>query len=177
MKGGGDILLTLVVQFALLSLLAIGGVNAVVPEMHRQVVDLHHWMSNEQFSELYAISQAAPGPNVMIVALIGQHVAGPLGAVVAMVAMCAPTAVLACTVARVFDRYREARWRRAVEVGLVPLTIGLFAAAAWVLARAADQSWVATAVTGLAFALIYWTRVSPLLVLAGAALVGFLGGL
>lgn len=177
MKGSGDILLTLAVQFVLLSLLAVGGANAVVPEMHRQVVDLHHWMSNEQFSELYAISQAAPGPNVMIVALIGQHVAGPLGAVVAMVAMIGPTAFLACAVARVFDRYRQARWRRAVEAGLVPVTIGLFAAAAWVVVRAADQNFTAIAVTGLAFALIYWTRLSPLLVLAGAALVGVFGGL
>ena len=177
MKGGGDVLLTLGVQFALLSLLAIGGANAVVPEMHREIVDLRHWMSDHQFSELYAISQAAPGPNVMIVALIGQQLAGPLGAVVAMVAMCGPTAVLACVVTKVFDRYRETRWRRAVEAGLVPVTIGLFAAAAWVLARAADQSWIATAVTGLAFAFIYWTRVSPLLVLAGAALIGFLDGL
>lgn len=176
MKAGGDLLLTLALQFALLSLLAVGGVNAVIPEMHRQVVELHHWMSDQQFSELYAISQAAPGPNVMIVALIGQQLAGPLGAVVAMVAMCGPTAVLACVVARVFDRYRETRWRRAVEAGLVPVTIGLFAATAWVLARAADQSWTATAVTGLAFALIYWTRIAPLLVLAGAAVVGFLGG-
>jgi chromate transporter len=176
-KGGGDILLTLAVQFLLLSLLAVGGANAVVPELHRQVVDLHHWMTNEQFSELYALSQAAPGPNVMIVALIGQHVAGPLGAVVAMVAMIGPTAVLACTVVRVFDRHREARWRQAVEVGLVPVTLGLFAAAAWVLARAADQNLTATAVTGLAFALIYWARVPPLLVLAAAALIGFFGGL
>lgn len=177
MKGSGDILLTLAVQFLLLSLLAIGGANAVVPEMHREIVDLRHWMTNEQFSELYALSQAAPGPNVMIVALIGQHVAGPLGAVVAMAAMIGPTAVLACAVSRVFDRYREASWRHAVETGLVPVTIGLFAAATWVLVRAADQSVIASAVTGLAFALIYWTRVPPLLVLAGAALIGFLGGL
>lgn len=177
MKAGGDILLTLALQFVVLSLLAIGGVNAVVPEMHRQVVELRQWMSDQQFSELYAISQAAPGPNVMIVALIGQQVAGPPGAVIAMVAMCGPTAVLACLVARVFDRYRETRWRRAVEAGLVPLTIGLFAATAWVLARAADQSWAATAVTGLAFVLIYWTRMPPVLVLAGAAALGLLGGL
>ncbi|MEZ5786160.1 MAG: chromate transporter [Xanthobacteraceae bacterium] len=177
MKGGGDVLLTLGVQFAILSLLAIGGANAVVPEMHREIVDLRHWMSDQQFSELYAISQAAPGPNVMIVALIGQQLAGPLGAIIAMVAMCGPTAALACVVARVFDRYQETRWRRAVEAGLVPVTIGLFGAAAWVLARAADQSWVAAAVTAFAFVLIYWTRVSPLFVLAGAALIGFFGGL
>lgn len=177
MKAGGDVLLTLVLQFALLSLLAVGGVNATIPEMHRRVVDLHHWMSDQQFGELFAISQAAPGPNVMVVALIGQHVAGPAGAVLAMVAMCGPTAVLACLVAKVFDRYREARWRRAVEAGLVPVTIGLFAAAALIVARTADQSWTAVGLTGIVFALTYWTRLTPLLALAGATLVGFLGGL
>ncbi|HEX5847398.1 MAG TPA: chromate transporter, partial [Rhodoplanes sp.] len=70
MKADDGVLITLVLQFALLSLLAVGGINAVIPEMHRQVVDLHQWMTDERFGELYAISQAAPGPNVMVVALI-----------------------------------------------------------------------------------------------------------
>jgi chromate transporter len=100
MKADGGVLITLVLQFALLSLLAVGGINAVIPEMHRQVVDLHQWMTDERFGELYAISQAAPGPNVMVVALIGQSVGGPLGAILAMTAMCGPTAVLACVAAK-----------------------------------------------------------------------------
>lgn len=175
MRAEGDVLLALVVQFALLSLVAIGGVNAVIPEMHREMVDLRRWVTEQEFGELFALSQAAPGPNVMIVALIGQHVAGPLGAVLAMIAMCGPTAVLACLVAKAFDRYREARWRRAVEAGLVPVTIGLFAATALILARAADESWTAVAVTAATFVVAYFTRINPLVALAAAALLGVVG--
>ena len=175
MKADWDLLLALVLQFALISLLAIGGANAVVPEMHREVVDLRHWVTDLQFSELYAISQAAPGPNVMIVALIGQFVGGPLGAILAMAAMCVPTAVLACGVAKAFDRYRGSRWRRAVEAGLVPVTIGLVGATAWIIARAADRSWVAVVVTAAAFALAHWTRINPLFALGAAAIIGSAG--
>ena len=80
MKGDGDILFALAVQFAIMSLLALGGANAVVPEMHRQAVELRGWMSEREFADMFAISQAAPGPNVMMVTLIGYHVAGVAGA-------------------------------------------------------------------------------------------------
>lgn len=175
MKAGGDVLLALVVQFELLSLLAVGGANAVIPEIQRQAVDVRHWVTEQQFGELFALSQAAPGPNVMIAALIGQQTAGPLGAILAMAAMCAPTAVLACFVARVFDRYRQRRWLVAIGAGLVPVTIGLFAATALIIARAADRSWAAVAVTAAAFAVTYWTRRNPLFALAAAAAIGLAG--
>jgi len=90
-----NVLATLALQFAVLSLLALGGANAVVPEIHRQAVEIGHWMSDRQFADFFAISQAAPGPNVMIVTLVGYHVAGLPGALVTTLAMCGPTAVLA----------------------------------------------------------------------------------
>jgi len=93
MKTDGDILLIIAVQFAVMSLLAFGGANAVVPEMHRQAVELRGWMSDRQFADLFAISQVAPGPNVMIVTLIGYQVAGLSGALVATLAE-APAAVV-----------------------------------------------------------------------------------
>ena len=98
---------SLAVQFAIMSLLALGGANAVVPEIHRQAVDLRGWMTERQFADLFAISQAAPGPNVMIVTLIGYHVAGLWGAVVTTLAMCGPTAVLAAYLSRTWDRFRH----------------------------------------------------------------------
>ena len=101
----------------------------------------------------------------MIVALIGQFVAGPLGAVLAMGAMCGPTAVLACGVAEVFDRYRGSR----CEAGLVPVTIGLVAATAWIIARTADRSLMAVILTVVSFVLTYWTRINPLFALGAAA--------
>ena len=77
--------------FALLSLFAVGGANAAIPEMHRIAVDVMHWMSDRQFADMFAIAQMSPGPNVIIVALIGYHVAGFAGAGVATTAMCGPT--------------------------------------------------------------------------------------
>ena len=95
---------TLAWFFALMSLFAIGGANSAVPEIHRFAVDVQHWMTDKQFADAFAISQLSPGPNVLIVTLIGYTVAGVLGAVVSTLAMCAPTAILAYTVSRILLR-------------------------------------------------------------------------
>jgi chromate transporter len=117
-------------QFAVLSLFAIGGSGSAVPEIHRQTVEIAQLLSDRQFSELFAIAQAAPGPNIMFVALLGHFIAGAPGAAVATVAMCGPSCVLARAVSQVVERFRKARWRIAIQAGLVPVTIGLMAASA-----------------------------------------------
>ena len=94
-------LVALAGYFALLSLFAVGGANAAIPEMHRIAVEVMGWMTDKQFADSFAIAQMSPGPNVIIVTLIGYHVAGLAGAAVATVAMCGPTCVLAFFVARV----------------------------------------------------------------------------
>jgi chromate transporter len=83
MKSGGGVLLTLAGFFALMSLFAIGGANSAVPEIHRFAVNVQDWLSDRQFSESFALAQLTPGPNVILVTLIGYHVAGIVGAVVA----------------------------------------------------------------------------------------------
>jgi len=103
------ILWTLAGHFALLSLFAIGGANAAMPEMHRLAVEVKGWMSDRQFADLFAIAQVAPGPNVIIVTLIGYQAAGIAGALVSTAAMCGPTCVAAYYIGRVWDRFREAR--------------------------------------------------------------------
>ena len=95
MSSPSGTLLTMAWTFGLMSLLAIGGANSTIPEMHRVAVDVQHWMSNAQFADMFAISQLSPGPNVLIVTLIGYHVAGIAGALVATFAMCGPSAVFA----------------------------------------------------------------------------------
>ena len=175
MKADGDILLTIALQFAIMSLLALGGANAVVPEMHRQVVELRGWIDDRAFADMFAISQAAPGPNVMLVTLIGYHVAGVAGAMVATIAMCGPTAVLAHFLGRAWDRFKEAPWRAAVQAGVVPISIGLIGASAVVLTRAADRSVMALAVTVLTALTAYFTRWNPLWLIGIAGLAGFAG--
>jgi chromate transporter len=175
MKDDGDVLLVLAVQFAVMSLLALGGANAVIPEIHRQAVDLRGWMTERQFADVFAISQAAPGPNVMIVTLVGYHVAGLWGAIVTTLAMCGPTAVLAAYLSRTWDNFRHKRWRVAVQAGLVPISVGLVSASAIVLTGIAVRNIAAALIAAATAALAYWTRWNPLWLIGVAALAGFMG--
>ncbi|HEV8616193.1 MAG TPA: chromate transporter [Methylomirabilota bacterium] len=168
-------LLTIALRFTVLSLLAVGGVTAVLPEVHRVVVDVHHWMTDAQFTDLFAISQASPGPNMLIVALIGWHVAGLPGALTATAAMCVPSCTLSYFVARVWDRFRGTAWRRAVEAGLAPITIGLILATGWLLARGAQTGWLTWAITVSTAALVVFTRVNPLWLFVAAGALGLAG--
>jgi len=163
--------------FALLSLFAVGGANAAIPEMHRVAVEVMHWMSDRQFADSFAISQLSPGPNVIIVTLIGYHVAGLAGAAVATIAMCGPTCTLAFFVARMWDRFKDAPWRIAIRSGLVPVSLGLIAASAFVLARAADHNIYGALITLVTAAVTYATRVNPLWVFLVAGAVGLAGWL
>ena len=175
MNQSSNTLVTLALHFALMSLFAIGGANAAVPEMHRLAVEVMQWMTDRQFTDLFAIAQVTPGPNVIIVTLIGYHVAGLPGALVTTVAMCGPTCLFAGIVGRVWDRFRTATWRVVIQAGLVPLSIGLLAASAFIVAWAAGQNWVAVAITAATAAFSYWTRWNPLWLFAAAGLAGVAG--
>lgn len=161
--------------FALLSLFAVGGANAAIPEMHRIAVVVMHWMNDRQFADMFAISQVSPGPNVIIVALIGYHVAGFAGAAVAITAMCGPTCLLAFFVARTWDRFKNAHWRIAMQAGLVPLSLGLIGASAFVLARTADHNVYGGAITAVTAAVAFFTRINPLWIFVAAGVLGVSG--
>jgi chromate transporter len=175
MKTGAGTLATLAGHFALLSLFAVGGANSAVPEIHRLAVDAQHWMTDRQFTDMFALAQVAPGPNVIFVTLIGYHVAGIAGALVATLAMCGPTCLFAFLVGRIFDRSSGAAWQAKLRGGLVPVTIGLTAATAAVVARAADTTWVTAAISLVSVAIFYWMRLNPLWVFGTAALVSLVG--
>jgi chromate transporter len=169
------VLWELAAQFAVLSLLSIGGANAVIPEIQLRVVDTEHWMTNADFAQLFALSQAAPGPNVLIVSLVGWKVAGVVGGVVAMLAMSGPSSLLTYAVAHAWERFRDAPWRIAIQRGLAPITVGLILASGYVLTRTADHSWSAYAITGATLLLALKTRLHPLWMLGLAAVLGALG--
>ncbi len=126
--------------FGQLALLAVGGVNTVVPEMQRQVVQVHGWMPAHEFTALFALAQAAPGPNMLVATLVGWQVAGLAGAAVATFSLVAPACLLTFVVSGAWQRFRAARWRVVVQAGLTPVTVGLLLAAAAVLARGAVHS-------------------------------------
>jgi chromate transporter len=175
MSNDAGTLLTLAVHFAILSLFAMGGANAAVPEMHRLAVDVMRWMSDRQFADMFALAQVAPGPNVIVVTLIGYHVAGLAGAAVTTAAMCGPSCVFAFYMGRVWERFKDAPWRVAIQAGLVPISVGLVGASAAILTQAADQSWLAILLTVVAACVAYVTRWNPLWMFAIAALLGIAG--
>jgi chromate transporter len=168
-------LLELVLVFAPLSLVAVGGANSVLPDMHRQVVTVHAWMTEAEFANAFVLAQAVPGPNILVVSLIGWTVAGLPGALVALVAICGPSSVLALMVERGLRTVRMARWRFRIQMGLGPLTIGLMLAGGLVLARSADHAPLAVGLTVLTALLLQRTSVHPLLLMAGGAALGLAG--
>ena len=166
---------TMISTFGLMSLFAVGGANAAIPEMHRVAVDVNHWLTDRQFADIYAISQLSPGPNVLIVTLIGYAVAGFGGALAATLAMCVPTAVLAYYVSGLLGRSSHSRWPSIIQTALVPLSIGLMAASALIVAQAADRNWAAAILTLVVAALAYATRINPLYLLLAGGILGFAG--
>jgi chromate transporter len=168
-------LTNLAAVFAQLSLLAFGGTNSVLPEMQRQVVEVHAWVTAQEFAALFALAQAAPGPNMLVVTLIGWHVAALPGALVTTLSVAGPSSALTFVATTVWYRFRDARWRALIQSGLVPVTAGLVMAGAALLIRATSIDWGTASITVIAAALFVFTRLHPLLVLAAAATLGALG--
>ncbi|HOB65491.1 chromate transporter [Ottowia sp.] len=186
--------LALFTHFLSLSLLAVGGAITTAPDMHRYLVDARHWLSEEQFTSSIAIAQAAPGPNVLFVGLMGWHVGlnaggGPaggwhayalalLGVVATMLGMLIPSGILTYTATRWAHKNRELRAVRAFKTGMAPIVLALLIATGWLLTAAHNQPardwplWAVTAVT----ALVVWrTRLHLLWLIGAGAVLGMLG--
>ena len=162
-------LLQLLVLFASLSLVAVGGGSGVLPAMQRAAVDRHHWMSAQQFLDAFALSRAAPGPGSLIAVLVGQKAAGLPGALVAAAGMYAPSCVVVFLAARAWRRHEQAPWRALAERALAPVAAGMIFASALVLVRGSQAGWPGWATTAAATGLLGFTRISPLWVMAAAA--------
>jgi chromate transporter len=167
--------LQLCLLFGGASLMSIGGGNSVVPEIELQAVDMYHWLTRGQFADLFALAQAAPGPSILIVTLVGYSAAGVAGAVLATVAMVLPAAALVLAFARVWERVHMSPWRTAFEHGLAPIAVGLIAASGIIVARGADHTLAQYGLTALATVVFCTTKVQPLVVVALAGLAGWLG--
>ncbi len=162
--------------FAGISLIAIGGANATVPEIHRQIVGHLHWMDDRTFVDLIGVAQAAPGPNVIIVSIIGWHMAGALGFAVATLAMVLPSSCLAFVAGRMLQWHAENDLWRLTKRVLAPIAVGLILASGAVMAHAADHSVLTVASTLGMTLLVLRTRLNPLFGIAAAAVFGVLAG-
>jgi chromate transporter len=160
-------LVQLLIIFLPLSLVTIGGGQTIVSDIHRQVVEVQHWMTASQFIDAFAISRMAPGPGSLLVTLIGWQVAGFAGAIIATFAIFAPSAALMFAIASAWRRFEGARWQRAVEAGLRPVAAGMILAAVYVLLQALDGGWPARAIAVASAALLLFTPVNPLILLSG----------
>ena len=169
--------LTLFATFCLLSLLAVGGANAMLPEMYRILVAQNHWLDATTFAQLYAVAQAAPGPNILVASLMGWQIAGLSGLAAATLGMLLPAATLAYTVGGLAERLKGKAWLAWVKTGLVPVAIGLIFAAGVTMARASAETstwWLA--LTLPATIVVWRTEYSPLWVLAAGGVVGLVVG-
>ena len=160
---------------AQLSIVMVGGVIPILPELQRQVVDVHRWMNGAEFSALFGLAQAAPGPTVLVITLLGWRIAGLPGALAGTIAILLPAGTLTWFVSGAWHRFRDRPWRRRVQAGLVPVTVGLVMAASALLAVATTTNWVAgllSAGIGIAALRTTW---HPLLLLAAGAAAGAIG--
>jgi len=166
------ILLTLVIVFTQLSVLAFGGGNAILPEMQYQVVTVHQWMTAEQFSSLFAMAQATPGPNMMIVPLVGWHVAGPAGLLVTSLAKFGPSSIITIYALKFWERFKANPLRARFEKALKPITVGLVLVSAWLIADASAQNLLLVVIVILTAFLGVFKRIHPLWVMAVGAGLG-----
>lgn len=170
-----SVLSVLGLHFAMLSLVAFGGANTVVPDMHRLATETFSWMTDKQFADYFAIAQASPGPNVLIVTLMGWHVAGLSGAFVATIAMCGPSCLLTYYVSRLWKRFETNWWAEAIRQGVVPLTTGLIASSAFIIVKIADHSIGGLLITIVTALFVYKTKINPFYFLLLGMILGMMG--
>ncbi len=172
----GD-LLAMFVHFMLLSVLAIGGAITTMPDMQRWVVGEHGWLSDAQFTASVALAQAAPGPNLLFVAVIGWNVSGLYGVLATMAGSLLPSTTLALMATRWGAQRQHTLGVRAFKAGMAPLTIGMLLATGWVLTEPL-RAYPATALlVAVAVGFVLFTRLSPLWPIAIGAVIGALGWL
>ena len=161
-------------HFMVLSLLAVGGAITTAPDMQRYLVSEQGWMSDAQFTTGVAIAQAAPGPNILFVAVMGWHVAGLAGVLATMLGIMGPSSALAFVVGRYGQRRADAIGLRAFTAGMTPLTLGLLLSTGWILTAPTRHDTVAVLLVLGTVAASVRTRLSPMWLIAAGALVGTL---
>lgn len=162
-------------QFFLLCCISVGGTNTVMPDMHRYVVEEHAWISDRQFADLYALGQAAPGPNALWVTLVGLQIAGWQGAAATTLALLIPSTALSFAAVALHARNPHSTLGVALRRGLAPIAVGLMFASGWLLLRSASDVWQGYALTLATFVAVLRTRLNPLWLIAAGAGCGVAG--
>ena len=167
-----DALLALFAHFLSLSVFATGGAMALASDMHRYVVEDHSYLTHTQFVNSIALAQAAPGPNILFVTVMGWQIAGLPGALATTLGLALPALVWPLLVARLGRLAQFERLLKALQQGLGPVAIGLMASTCLLLVREAPGVWKGVAMIAASTLLLATTRVPPVLLIAAAGAVG-----
>jgi len=162
----------LVRVFAYLSLLTVGGGMAAFPEMKILTVEVHHWLTFPQLVHLYSVGQMAPGPNMMMIVAIGEWAAGVLGAIVTVIAFFGPTGLLTFLIGRLWNKLSKWPWRKSIQEGLAPVSIGLLLAGCFTFARGAVTGFDTAAIAVGTLLILLRYKINPALLVLAAAIIG-----
>ena len=161
----------LALSFALLSILAVGGGTAVLPEM-KTLLAHQFGIDHTQFVHIYSMGQVAPGPNMLMVLVIGFQIAGLVGAGVVLLSFFLPSSILCFYVGRVWNRFGDSPWRRSIQNALEPISIGLMASGVYAVAKASIVSPITLALALITLYLILRTKINPVFVILGSGMIG-----
>jgi chromate transporter len=164
-------LISLIWVFALLSILAIGGGTAVLPEMERLTIHHFHWITEGEFRDMYSLGQVAPGPNMTMVLLIGYRISGALGALAVGLAFFLPDCILTLVVHRLWDHLKNSSWRTAVQHGMAPVAIGLMLSGTYAVARLSIFNLTGLLIATAVFVLLLWRHINPAVVVLTGGLL------
>lgn len=162
----------LVRVFAYLSLLTVGGGMSAFPEMKILTVEVHHWLTFPQLVHLYSVGQMAPGPNMMMIVAIGEWAAGIVGAIVVVIAFFGPTGLLTLVVGRLWTKLSKWPWRKSIQEGLAPVSIGLLLAGCFTFARGAITGFDTAAIAVGTLLILLRYKINPALLVLAAAIIG-----
>ena len=160
--------------FSYLSILTVGGGMAAFPEMKVLTVEVHKWLTFPQLIHIYSVGQMAPGPNMMMIVVIGQWAGGILGAIATLVAFFGPTALLAFVVAKAWRKLENWPWRTSIQQGLAPVSIGLLLAGCLTMAKGAVTGLETGVITVATLMILLQYKINPALLVVGGAAVGLL---
>jgi chromate transporter len=160
--------------FGYLSLLTVGGGMAAFPEMKILTVDVHRWLTFPQLIHIYSVGQMAPGPNMMMIVAIGQWAGGLAGAILTLIAFFGPTALLTFLVARFWKRLERWPWRKSIQEGLAPVSIGLLLAGCFTMAKGAISGLETGAIAVGVLLMLLQYKINPAILVVAGAVIGIL---
>ena len=169
-------LFILALSFATTALVSFGGILVMVPEIHRQAVDLHQWVSDPEFASSFAISQMAPGPNIMLMSLIGWRAFGIVGLLVATLAIVAPPGALAVLTGRMEVKFASSKFLKLAREILPPIVIGLMMASGFITAKIAVDGLVGLVIAAGVAIFVTLSKQNPLIPIVAAIAVGVVAG-